>query len=177
VSAPTRRNQVCGNDFLMRTMFTEMMHGIRFAYPHRQGTQQVSSLNLTASLTSWGLGLVTLNSPCMDNCQKRAQPGFSILSPSRSVPPLKRSWCSGTHGWCTSDSHGRDFERTSQPSTRLISYAKTLLPALFWRAQPHILGRKSRIEKSHSHTCQMADPTAPVRAGEHEGRESVLLRS
>jgi hypothetical protein len=161
----------------MRTMFTEMMHGIRFAYPHRQGTQQVSSLNLTASLTSWGLGLVTLNSPCMDNCQKRAQPGFSILSPSRSVPPLKRSWCSGTHGWCTSDSHGRDFERTSQPSTRLISYAKTLLPALFWRAQPHILGRKSRIEKSHSHTCQMADPTAPVRAGEHEGRESVLLRS
>jgi hypothetical protein len=55
----------------------------------------------------------------------------------------------------------------------LISDAKTLLQVLFWRAQHHSLGRKSRIDIFQSHMRQIAAPTVPVRTGEHEERESV----
>ena len=174
--APPRRNQLRGHNFLTRTVFQEMMRGTRFSYPCRQVKKQVSCLNLTPSdcINDYGFRVITLKSllSAVHGLLSEASAAriFDSLSLSRSVPALKRSRYAGTHDRCTSDSHGRDFERTSQRST---CTAQTLLSAQFWRAQPQILGRKSRIRKSHSHTCQLANPTAPVPAGKHEERESV----
>jgi hypothetical protein len=122
-------------------------------------------------INDYGFRVITLKSPlsAVHGLLSEASAAriFDSLSLSRSVPALKRSRYAGTHDRCTSDSHGRDFERTSQRST---CTAQTLLSAQFWRAQPQILGRKSRIRKSHSHTCQLANPTAPVRASMKSAR-------
>jgi hypothetical protein len=150
-----------------------MMRGNRFSYPCRQVKKQVSCLNLTPSdcINDYGFRVITLKSllSAVHGLLSEASAAriFDSLSLSRSVPALKRSRYAGTHDRCTSDSHGRDFERTSQRST---CTAQTLLSAQFWRAQPQILGRKSRIRKSHSHTCQLANPTAPVRASMKSAR-------
>ena len=122
-------------------------------------------------IADFGFRVITLQSPMCTAVRSECSQDFrrSLCQTSCNRSPI--TFGTPAHMACVQVIPGAVIWRVS--TEHLISDAKTLLQVLFWRAQHHSLGRKSRIDIFQSHMRQIAAPTVPVRTGEHEERESV----